>query len=144
MNQIRRADSDEDILGTYQLMRQLHERVRKLGIKDYLALVRTQERETGYHLCYLTENEKVICAAGFRSCRSLGWGKYLYVDDLVTDERYRSTGVGKKMLDWLIAQGRAEGCDELRLDCRVDRYAAHRFYFREHMNIMCFHFQLPV
>jgi GNAT superfamily N-acetyltransferase len=80
--------------------------------------------------------------AGFRLCRNLGWGKYLYVDDLVTDGRHRSRGDGKQMIDWLIARARSNQCVEMRLDAKVTRNRAHRFYLREQMNIVAFHFCL--
>src|SRR5437762_1320352 len=34
-------------------------------------------------------------------------GPFLYVDDLVTDEEKRSSGVGRALLDHLVAKGRA-------------------------------------
>lgn len=141
MSEIRTAESDEEILDTYGLMAQLHERVRKMEKKEYLNLVRDHRKELGYRMAYLCENGTLICVAGYRICCSLGWGRFLYVDDLVTDERERSSGAGKAMFAWLSEQARAQKCEELRLDCRLDRAQAHRFYFREKMHIHCFHFR---
>lgn len=144
MDDVVLAKTDENILETYELIGQLHERIRALSMAEYLKLVRQQERELGYQLVYVIKNQKAISVAGFRRCQSLGWGRYLYVDDLVTDHHHRSIGVGKKIFEWLVTQARAEGCREIRLDCRLDRHGAHRFYFRERMEIRCFHFGLSV
>ena len=72
----------------------------------------------------------------------LAWGKALYVDDLVTDEAARSSGVGAAMMGWLVTHAREAGCAELHLDSGVQRYGAHRFYLTQRMNITSHHFAL--
>jgi GNAT superfamily N-acetyltransferase len=67
--------------------------------------------------------------------------RILYVDDLVTDDRVRSKGYGRELLNWLRKEGQRFGCNDLQLISRVTREQAHRFYFREGMSIMCFHFR---
>ncbi len=136
---IQIAATDDEIRATYTVMSQLRPHIRD---SDYLRLVKLQQAEVGFQLATLTEDGRIICVAGFRLCRSLGWGKYLYVDDLVTDEEQRSTGAGKAMFDWLVAYARSQQCDELRLDSALERRGAHRFYLRERMDIACFHFRL--
>jgi GNAT superfamily N-acetyltransferase len=64
----------------------------------------------------------------------------MYVDDLVTDETRRSTGVGKALLDHLQGIARAAGCSMFTLDSGVQREKAHKFYFREGMVVAGFHF----
>jgi GNAT superfamily N-acetyltransferase len=64
----------------------------------------------------------------------------LYVDDLVSDERRRSSGIGRALLGWLEAKARELDCDSLCLDSGTQRRDAHRFYFRERMSIASFHF----
>ncbi len=144
MDSIRIATSDADILATFELMAQLHDRVHQLSRQHFLDLIRTLERDEGYIMACLDDGGAPVCVSGFRLCHSIGWGKYLYVDDLVTDESQRSRGAGQMMFRWLVARARAEECSELRLDCRVDRIDAHRFYFRERMHIRCFHFRTVV
>lgn len=133
------AKTDAEILTTYDTMSQLRPDIMQ---DDYVRLVRLQEDEVGYRLALLREDDCVTCVAGFRLCRSLGWGKYLYVDDLVTDKARRSRGAGKVMFDWLVLEARSARCAELRLDSALWRNDAHRFYLRERMDIACFHFKL--
>lgn len=135
------AVTDKDIVATYSVMKQLRPNVRK---SDYLRMVRLQEKEVQFRLARLKVRGRVQCVAGFRLCRSLGWGKYLYVDDLVTDKSCRSRGTGKTMFCWLLDYAYKEGCDELRLDSAVYRHEAHRFYLRERMDISCFNFSLDL
>jgi GNAT superfamily N-acetyltransferase len=142
MSQIRITATDDEILGTHSIMKQLHENLRKVSQPEYLEYVKMLKADFGFNLATLMEEEQVVCVAGFRVCQNLGWGKYLYVDDLVTDKRRRSKGAGKKMLEWLIGHARSERCIEVRLDSKVTRHRALRFYFRERMDIFAFHFRL--
>ena len=67
-------------------------------------------------------------------------GMQLYVDDLVTDDGARSTGVGHALLEWLAAKGRELGCQSLTLDSGTQRVDAYRFYLRARFHITAFHF----
>ena len=141
MKSIQIAATDKEILATYPVMKQLRPNV---GRREYLDLVKGQQAEVGFQLAALKAGGRITCVAGFRVCRSLGWGKYLYVDDLVTAAPRRSKGDGKKMFDWLVANARKLDCDALRLDSKLSRHEAHRFYLRERMDIDCFHFRLTL
>jgi GNAT superfamily N-acetyltransferase len=86
-----------------------------------------------------------VCAvSGFRLAECLASGKYVYVDDLVTDETHRSSGFGHALLDWIVAYAKQLGCNELHLDSGVQRHAAHRFYLRERMDIVYYHFKKSI
>jgi GNAT superfamily N-acetyltransferase len=139
MDGIEIAASDEQILATYDVMSQLRPHI---PVSDYVRIVRMQQAESGYQLAALKEGGRVISVGGFRISHSLAMGKYLYVDDLVTDERRRSQGAGKAMFDWLVMHARDEQCRVLHLDSGVQRHHAHRFYLRERMDIVSYHFRL--
>lgn len=132
------AESDEQILACHPVMRQLRPHVAAEG---FVSRVRLQQRE-GYRLAAVSEAGRVVAVAGFRLGHNLAWGRYLYVDDLVTDAAARSAGHGKRLLDWLVDAARVERCDQLHLDSGVQRFAAHRFYLRERMDITSHHFAL--
>ncbi|PSK93625.1 acetyltransferase (GNAT) family protein [Murinocardiopsis flavida] len=78
--------------------------------------------------------------AGWRVMVGTSALRKLYVDDLVTAERGRSAGVGRALLGYLEQRARDLGCHRLDLDSGVQRHDAHRFYFRERMDIAAFHF----
>jgi GNAT superfamily N-acetyltransferase len=80
----------------------------------------------------------------FRIIDNTHMGRKLYVDDLVTDERRRSSGVGHAMLEWLEAEARRNGCKSFELDSGTHRQQAHKFYFREGFTVVAFAFQKPL
>ena len=122
----------------------MHQLRPNLERTKYLALVKQLGAEVGFTLAALKYKAKIVNVAGFRICHSLGWGRYLYVDDLVTDEKFRSSGAGHTMFSWLVQFARENRCPELRLDSRLERRKAHQFYLRERMEIECFNFRLLV
>ncbi len=117
-------------------MRQLR---THLDENQYLEKIKRM-RHWGYRLAASTEGGMVRCVAGFRIVEFLAYGKFLYVDDLVTAEDARSEGHGERVLDWLAGVAREEGCGSLQLDSGVQRHEAHRFYFRQGMSISSYHF----
>jgi GNAT superfamily N-acetyltransferase len=109
----------------------------------YVDAVREQRAE-GYRLACAYVDDVPSAAAGFRIQHMLARGRFLYVDDLVTDETARGTGVGTALFDWLVAAARSAGCARLHLDSGVQRHAAHGFYFARRMHIQAHHFALDL
>lgn len=140
MAQIRIAESDDDIRRCFTVLSQLRPH---LAADELVPRVRRMQRE-GFLLALLEEDAAVCAVAGYRYLDLLFSGPTLYVDDLVTDAGRRSRGHGAALLGWLQEQARARGCTTLTLDSGVQRTEAHRFYFRERMSILGYHFSLPL
>jgi GNAT superfamily N-acetyltransferase len=133
--------SDAEILATYEVMRQLRPH---LGREEYVSLIRRLMEQERYNLVALVEGDGVRAVAGYRYMEMLYCGRFLYVDDLITDEAARSRGFGRQLLSWLKDLARSQGCSELQLDSATRRAAAHRFYEREGMEKTCYHFAASV
>lgn len=140
MSQIAVAQSRTEIVRCYPVMAQLRPHLKEA---EFVERVERQSRE-GYRLVFLEEAGAVRCVAGFRILESLAWGKFLYVDDLVTDEHQRSKGYGQKVLAWLVDHAKAQQCDEFHLDSGVQRFGAHRFYLAIGMDITSHHFAMKL
>jgi GNAT superfamily N-acetyltransferase len=106
---------------------------------EFLSRIRSQEK-AGYRLVFVQVPNGIVAVAGFRIGENLAWGRFLYVDDLVTHPVHRSHGYGAKLLSWLKACAEKEGCQQLHLDSGIQRKEAHRFYEREGMKMASFHF----
>jgi GNAT superfamily N-acetyltransferase len=115
-----------------------------LKLPDFLAQVQRQQQQFNYQLVYLHVAETIQAVAGFRISESLAWGKFLYVDDLVSRSNYRSKGYGGEIFNWLLDYARTENCQQLTLDSGVQRFAAHRFYLRQRMEITSHHFTIKL
>ena len=111
-----------------------------LSRRAFASRVQRQQKRCGYKVAFLRVNGEVASVAGFRITECLAWGKFLYVDDLVTNSSLRSKGYGAKLLRWLVQFAKTHGCDEFHLDSGIQRLAAHKFYKRHKLPISCYHF----
>jgi GNAT superfamily N-acetyltransferase len=134
--QIELATSDAAINACYTAMYELRPH---LNAETFLPQVRRLQRE-GYHLAAGMDATGVIAVAGFRLGENLAWGRFLYVDDLVTVSGARSKGYGKAMLTWLQQHAAENECDQIHLDTSVQREAAQHFYTREGMTLAGYHY----
>lgn len=133
---IRIATTDTEIAACYPVVRELRPHIAE---GQFVSRVRCQEK-AGYRLAYVQAVNGVVAVAGFRLGENLAWGRFLYVDDLVTLAAHRSKGYGAQLLSWLKEQAAKDGCEQMHLDSGVQRKEAHRFYEREGMAMASFHF----
>ena len=97
-------------------------------------------RPDGYRVVGVFDGDSCRAVAGYRIMTNLISGKHMYVDDLVTAEKWRSHGYGRLLNKYLTELARNEGCTSVQLDSATHRREAHRFYFRERYAIRSFHF----
>lgn len=136
MSTIQIAETPAEILACYSVMAQLRP---QYTLEEFMPKVQRQ-MEDGYRLASLSTVGAVQAVAGFRLLENLAWGRFLYVDDLVTQQDSRSQGHGKSLLAWLTEHARRQSCAQLHLDSGAQRKDAHRFYLREGMENAGFHF----
>ena len=138
--QVETAETDAQIDACFPVMRALRPH---LEADAFVRIVREMQAE-GYVLAFLSDAGEVVAVAGFRTKRTLFCDKFLYVDDLVTRPGDRSKGYGKRLLEWLEARARAEGCAKLDLDSAMHRKDAHRFYERNAVSVSGYHFSIEL
>jgi len=134
------AQTEDELRECFPVMHQLRPH---LGENEFIERVQNQAQYS-YKVAYLKDETQVVAVTGYRISHGLAWGKFLYVDDLVTDENQRSKGYGKQMLDWLTEQAKQQNCDQLHLDSGMQRKDAHRFYDRENMTRAGYHFSIEL
>jgi GNAT superfamily N-acetyltransferase len=134
------AMSDEDLMLCFPVMRELRPQLDEAG---FLVRVRRQEG-MGYRVVFVRGASGVVAVAGYRVMENLSWGRFLFVDDLVTVSAHQGEGAGSALFDWLVAEARREGCAQVHLESGVQRFGAHRFYLHKGMDITCHHFALDL
>ena len=140
-----RTIGEAEIGACHDLMRQL--RPHLTSVDEFIARWRRQSAD-GYRILALWDGQgpkSGPCAlAGYRITENLVHGKFLYVDDLVSDQAERSRGYGAQLLDKLKEEGRALGCNKLVLDTGLDNALAHRFYYRQGLLAQALRFNFPL
>jgi GNAT superfamily N-acetyltransferase len=98
----------------------------------------------GYRLLALHAGSSILALAGYRAQENLVHGRYLYVDDLVTDASLRGAGHGAALIARLKQDALALGCLKLVLDTPLSNALGHRFYFRQGLLATALRFSLPI
>lgn len=126
----------------HALMQQL--RPQLTSADEWVARWRCQ-RDEGYRLLARYDGDALVALAGYRVQHNLVHGRFLYVDDLVTDARLRSGGHGAALLAQLKREAQDSGCGKLVLDTALSNALGQRFYFRQGLlsSAMRFYFPIP-
>ena len=121
----------------------VHRQLRPQLPADYVARM-NDVFAGGGEMAVCMVDGKVAGITVFRVLEKTFTGRELYCDDLVTDERQRSTGVGHALIAYMEDIVRSRACTAFTLDSGTQREQAHKFYFREGMAITAFHFSKKV
>ena len=142
MNQIKRAESDSDLLKCFDVMNELRQH---LASETFVSMLNGFMKR-GYHLIYIEENGKAVCASGYRFTEHLLWGKAIYIDDLTTLSEARGKGYATQLLHHIFELAKQHQCDEVHLDsgCGANRYDAHRLYLNVGFHITSHHFAYKI
>jgi len=117
----------------------VHRQLRPHLPADYVARMK-EVFAGGAEMAVAEDGGTVAGITVYRILEKTHSGRDLYCDDLVTDERRRSSGVGHALMAYMERIARERHCDTLSLDSGSARQQAHKFYFREGMTITSFHF----
>ncbi len=137
---VQLAKSDAQILQCFATLSQLRLHLKQ---ETFLEQIHRQQLN-GYQLALIEIENRGIAVAGFHISECLAHGRFMYIYDLVVDETVRSQQYGQHLFDWLVEYAKSHGCQQLSLDSGVQRFDAHRFYFRQRMNISSYHFSLSL
>jgi GNAT superfamily N-acetyltransferase len=135
--EIHHPSTDDEINACFAVMSELRP---LLDQDEFLPQVRRQETH-GYRMVAVREDGVVTSVAGYRITEFLLWGRFLYVDDLVTAGNQRGRGHAGALLSWLISHAREMGCNNVQLDSGFSLHPAHRLYHSKGFHLACHHFK---
>jgi GNAT superfamily N-acetyltransferase len=90
------------------------------------------------------EKKEILGLAVYRATSNIKYSKHIYCDDLVTNEKKRSSGVGRCLINYMKNEGEKLGINQLTLDSGCQRGRAHKFYYREGFIINHFGFSKAI
>ena len=98
-----------------------------LSYKEFEDLIYDM-RHMEYKMFGIVDGEELITYAGVAVQTNLYHKRHLYIFDLVSDEKYRSRGYGKMMLEYLEDYAKTCMCENIVLSSNLQREKAHIFY----------------
>ncbi|MCH7341992.1 GNAT family N-acetyltransferase [Pelomonas sp. CA6] len=143
---LREVEREDEVLALFPLMAQL--RPHLASAEEFLQRWRRQSAE-GYRLVALYREDaggdlQPEALAGYRVQENLVHGRFLYLDDLVTDQRLRSRGHGERLIRHLRELAPRLGCGKLVLDTPLSNALGQRFYFRMGLLASALRFNQPL
>ena len=99
-------------------------------IKEDLANVYSYNlgRDETFDKVVFLDNKILAYYSGYTSMNLYHSGKVFYLQIIIVDENYRNLGIGKKIIDDIIAISSVEKCKAIELDSAFFRESAHKFY----------------
>lgn len=122
------VETKQELRACYPVMKEL--RPHLTSEDEFVAQVMRQ-REQSYRILAVWDNEEVVALAGYRYQENTVYGRFLYVDDLVSAEAHRGRRWGALLLEKLTVFAQEARCARLVLDTGLTNVLAQRFYFRE-------------
>ncbi|MFQ3544320.1 GNAT family N-acetyltransferase [Halobacillus rhizosphaerae] len=122
---IAELQSHDEILLAFPVMSQLRPHLNE---STYLDLVTEAKQRDMYKLFALYDQQEIVAVTGFKPMITLYYGRFVWVCDLVTSERKRSSGYGEKLLTFVHKWAEENGYESVALSSGLNRSEAHRFY----------------
>ena len=138
---IKKLNNKAEIALVFPILAQHHQHISQ---DDFLKYIDAILAEANYQMIASYINDKMVGIAGFWVLTRFYSGKYIQVGNMVIDEQYRSSGIGKTMLDFIENEGKKQGCQHFILDSRLDNTKSHDFYLREGFEVMGYHFMKDI
>lgn len=115
----------DDRIAIFPLYNQLNPRISEDVFKMRML---EMMQESGYYLIAGYLEQELVCASGYWISHKLYCGKYLEPDNVVTDSRFRSVGIGTLLQKKLEEIAVASDCRVMMLDAYLDNQRGHQFY----------------
>ena len=126
--EFRNAEQIDDIIACHAVMLQLRPHLN--DVESFVQQV-VRQGKRGFVLTAAWRDGQVVGVVGYNLRENLMLGRFVFVDDLVVREEFRSDGVGAQLLDVARAYARELTCSHFVLDTGLDMALAHRFYYRQ-------------
>ncbi|HQY22707.1 MAG TPA: GNAT family N-acetyltransferase [Gammaproteobacteria bacterium] len=139
--QFKNLKTYDDIAKSFETFLEL--RPTLSDVQSFTQQILNQQKD-GYEIIAIIEDEEVMACIGFRMMTMLAWGKILYIDDLITKEKWQRRGYGKILLEHITKIAKDNQCNQVHLDTGYTRYNAHRIYLNQGFEFHCHHLALKL
>ena len=134
----------KDLEEVFELLDELYE--NKIEYSIFVEKYKSSLKDDNFYGIVATEDSKVVGVLIARAINRLAKRKnILFIDDLIVNEKYRNTGIGKLLIQNAVDYAVSIDCESLELTSLISNTNAHRFYenngfekrqykFKKHLN----------
>lgn len=134
---IKHLDAKNEIESCFNLMKVLRPKLESPS--DFVEQILRQQK-VNYRILAIEEQGKIVALAGYRETENTIYGKFIYVDDLVTDPDFRSLNMGQTLLKHISGIAQEKLMKNVVLDTGMANSQAQKFYYREGFLALGMHF----
>lgn len=117
----------EDLEEVFELLDELYE--NKIEYSIFVEKYKASLKDNNFYGVVAVEDNKVAGVLISRLINRLVKKKnILSIDDLIVNEKYRNTGIGKLLIQNAIDYAVSRNCETVELTSRISNTNAHRFY----------------
>lgn len=124
------ATDFEYIKKCFSLMKELR---AHLSLEDFLQLYQNANEKDQYSIVTIEIEKQIVALMGYRILYDFVHGKHLYIDDLVTSEKFRSKGLGAILLKYADSVAIENKCKGIRLCTGIENEKGKKFYLHNGM-----------
>ena len=135
---LEHINTEQDYYACFAVMKEL-----RPHLTDPASFVAQAQRQAtqGYRLLAAWQDQQVKALAGYRIQENFLYGRFLYVDDLITAADTRSSGLGARLINALRDEARQQHCANFVLDTALSNALGQRFYYRQGLLAIGMHFR---
>ncbi|WP_276166878.1 GNAT family N-acetyltransferase [Zobellia alginiliquefaciens] len=93
----------------------------------------------GYECLGVYDKENLIACCGIWFLHKLYKGKHIELDNVFVTTEYRSKGIGKLMMEWLVDYANSKGCNSIELNSYVANEKGVKFWERHGFEPLGYH-----
>lgn len=120
-------ESPSDLMRAYPILKELR---TSLSWDDFVYHYEQAKERDHYCLVGIENGGELVAIMGYRVLHDFAHGKHLYIDDLVTTAKSRSSGMGTILLEFAEQEAKRMQCKGLRLCTGIENEGGKRFYER--------------
>jgi len=120
------VDSLKELERVFPLLNELRDH---LSFDEFISLYNQAKQLTNYKMsAFENESGELVALMGHRILVDFVHGRHFYIDDLVVSKKYRSQGIGAKVLKIAEELAAENSCNNLRLCTGIQNDQGKKFY----------------
>ena len=134
---IKKLTTKEELYATYPFVAQLTPDLTEATFR----IIQDEIMHDGYQCIGAFDADgEMFGMCGYWIRHRFYCGKGLHIDNIASIGEMHGRGIGTVLMEWIVEESKAHGCDHVVLDTYLENKDAHAFYLKNRLRIAGLHF----